>query len=94
MHLSDLSISEFKGLFSNKKVLAEAPRPKNVLIMDTIKPIASVPLKLNDVIEEKSTEELIRILQEKKRKLLMLQYASKELEHQQEETQKLIMPQN
>jgi hypothetical protein len=62
--------------------------------MDTIKPIASVPHKLNDVIEEKSTEELIHILQEKKRKLLMLQYASKELEQQQVETQKLIMPQN
>jgi len=93
VHLSDLSISEFKGLFSNKKVLTEAPRPKNVL-MDTIKPVASVTLKLNDVIEEKSTEELIRILQEKKRKLLMLQYASKELEQQQVETQKLIMPQN
>ena len=75
-------------------MLAEVPRQKNVLIMDTIKPIASVPHKLNDVIEEKSTEELIHILQEKKRKLLMLQYASKELEQQQVETQKLIMPQN
>jgi ribosomal protein L29 len=30
-------------------------------------------------LEEKSTEELIRILQEKKKKLLLLQYASKEL---------------
>ena len=66
-------------------------RPRNVLIMDTAKPI---PAKQNEAMEEKSTEELIRILQEKKRKLLMLQYASKELEQQQQETQKLVMPQN
>jgi len=48
--------------------------------MDTIKPVVNLSLKVNDTIEDKSTEELIRILQEKKRKLLMLQYASKELE--------------
>jgi hypothetical protein len=40
--------------------------------MDTAKPIPIAPIKLNEAIEEKSTEELIRILQEKKRKLLML----------------------
>jgi hypothetical protein len=54
--------------------------------METHKPPESL--------DEKSTEELIRILQEKKRKLLMMQYASKDLEVQQAETQKLVIPQN
>lgn len=49
--------------------------------MEIAKPIVNAT-KQNESMEEKSTEELIRILQEKKRKLLMLQYASKELEQQ------------
>lgn len=72
--LSDLSLDEFQGLFSNKpsqKPHQEEPKPKSILVMETV----AKPKEL----EEKSTEELIRILQEKKKKLLLLQYASKEL---------------
>lgn len=72
--LSDLSLDEFQGLFSNKpsqKPHQEEPKPKSILVMETL----AKPKEL----EEKSTEELIRILQEKKKKLLLLQYASREL---------------
>ena len=80
MHLSGLSLDEFKSLFTDQAVKTSEKAKESALIMGTQVPrVQAAP---SEELTEKSTEELIKVLQEKKKKLLMLQYASKELEEQ------------
>ena len=67
-----MSLSEFKSLFNPEATVKEPTlesKPKTMLLMETQNLMKT---RATDLIEEKSTEELIKILQEKKRKLLML----------------------